>query len=924
MRIIKAIFQNWIGFYTGLGVTSLEIDLSAAKHRMCLILAPNRSGKTTLLEGLTPFSDIYSNVRNGSKFIIDGKDGYRELLITHRNNLWISKVYWLKDKTKCYLVKKCSDGKEEDLNPSGNVRSYEEQLYIQFGLIKDHNKLLFLGPGMKDIISMNPSDRKANISKFTPNIDMYLQLHKMTGKYYSILKNEVHVISSEITRLGGDRTGVLNTKEACEEKHTANTDQLQYLTGVYTKCADIVKMFNLNGSSISSNYENRIKVNNELVNTIRIHNTRYNQLCLQYNITNLEPEIYTEKAKYAYDEYKKLQYHKESFITQHNALISSVNNLDSMLKTKQSLYIQYKNENDPQKFIDEENALTKELELATNSLNDIYELFPELKVIQLFTKEDAEKLLVFIDMLLVQIEHFKSTYGHTAFIDNYMHDAIDVESDEAYLEENKVLEVTLTEKIAQKKALLDRHLDLNSLDGMLRNIPTSCSNTMCPFIRRAQALHVDQIDTGKLIKEIELLTIEQRTASIVVKNWSQGLAHLAEFLKDTRRISNFIESNSTLIAKFPNHATLADLRHVLFDSVMLLPHARKFSEFAYLIERKTAITTKLEEVKSITIKDSTVYYNALNNQEQELQVMQKELASLNASLQQSINENQSIIQDIESKKQIASDLQEICTLRAMLVAMLKSQHNLKYNIHMLKKHYIACSIYEAKLIRLKDKIDGVKVEVSQSNKELQEAAYNLKKYDEFYAKQQVLIRDYELLDVLRRCWSSTTGIPLIFIEGFMNTLLSDANKYLAQIWIDSDIHIDGFGIDERNFFINICQKGIATINDASICSGAERATLCTVLSLALLKQFPKVADSYTITKFDEIDASLDYNTKLVFMSIINDLLDNINCEQAFMTSHSEIFQSDADVILLKSSDEYESRVLNENYNIIYRNETDWN
>ncbi len=198
------------------------------------------------------------------------------------------------------------------------------------------------------------------------------------------------------------------------------------------------------------------------------------------------------------------------------------------------------------------------------------------------------------------------------------------------------------------------------------------------------------------------------------------------------------------------------------------------------------------------------------------------------------------------------------------------------------------------------------------------ADYNMRTFDEYEKKRDILTEEYGVLETLRKVWSPTTGIPLIFIEGFMNNLLSSANKYLADIWPDQDLIIDGFEIDEKQFFINVKQPDSPVHHDASVCSGAERATLTTVLSLALLKQFPKVADMYNITKFDEVDNPLDYTTSKIFVGILNDLLDDIHCEQSFLISHNDTFDNDVDVILLKNSSEYENRILNGSYNVIYR------
>ena len=121
MVIDKVIFRNWIGFWHGMDTDTLEIDFTKRKHRICLIVGTNGSGKTALEEGLTLFPNIYSSVRDSNDFIrIDengNKEGSREIYFHNSKDTFVSKVYWINEKTKCYLFR-TTGGIEEDLNPS--------------------------------------------------------------------------------------------------------------------------------------------------------------------------------------------------------------------------------------------------------------------------------------------------------------------------------------------------------------------------------------------------------------------------------------------------------------------------------------------------------------------------------------------------------------------------------------------------------------------------------------------------------------------------------------------------------------------------------------------------------------------------------------------------------------------------------------
>ena len=58
---------------------------------------------------------------------------------------------------------------------------------------------------------------------------------------------------------------------------------------------------------------------------------------------------------------------------------------------------------------------------------------------------------------------------------------------------------------------------------------------------------------------------------------------------------------------------------------------------------------------------------------------------------------------------------------------------------------------------------------------------------------------------------------------------------------------------------------------------------------------------YNILKLDEIDGGLDTNNRLHFISMLNQVMAIMKCEQCFIVSHNnELSNNNCDVILLKS------------------------
>ena len=922
MVIDKVIFRNWIGFWHGMDTDTLEIDFTKRKHRVCLIVGTNGSGKTALEEGLTLFPNIYSSVRDSNDFIrIDengNKEGSREIYFHNSKDTFVSKVYWINEKTKCYLFR-TTGGIEEDLNPSGNVTSYNEQLELRFGLTKDLDHLLFLGAGLRDIVSMTPSERKNQISKFTPSIEKYLELHKMSGKYYTKLKNDISVVTSELHRLGDDKGKIESLRDALKVKYDKTLESLQFLKHVETTTTQTIGMLTVNGTPIIDLYDSKVKKNNLLCEELTTKNNEFKSLCQKYGLTTgLKDEEYAAALGSTHDDFMKLKFKVDNFQQRQRELVETKTNLQNTLDTKRSIYDRYVKENDPQKFLDEQRGLNDELIKVQSTLDEFKDI-PGLgdRNAILFNKDDATKYLIFVDNLMSKIEMLGQLYSEGKILENWLND--NPESNPEYRLND------LREFISQKSSELeDLKSKLSSCNAdteiadLLKNVPEDCTNEKCPFVKRAKLFIDTNSKKTDIVSKIGKLTEELNAAESERSSIDDIINRTIQFQQEIRQLSNFINGYSDLISKFPDFEIVSNPKEIFRWTAFILPRARKYSEYSYAVERYDEIISRVSEL-SDQIQKTSNYQNEVQSQKSEIERLEKSVQKVQADLQQLYNENQAVSAQESMYQAKLSDLQRILDCRRFLVDGLKRYSEIRQEIKKLRKHYIASRFFTDRLSELREKISRTSVELKQYETELNTAEYNLRRYDEFIIQRDKLTKEYELLDVLRKCWSSTTGVPLIFIKGFMNQLLQDANKYLAEIFADKYFLISGFDIDEKNFYILIDRGEENHISkDASQCSTAERAMLCTVLSLALLKQLPHVEDMFNITKFDEIDGALDYDKRRVFIGILTDLLDDIHGEQAFFISHSDTFQSDVDVILLKGSEDYERRLLNGNYNVIYR------
>jgi ABC-type Mn2+/Zn2+ transport system ATPase subunit len=61
MRFLYAKLVGYIGVYNGLGKSSIEIDFSKAKNKICVVSGPNGTGKSTIVNALNLMPDGNEN-----------------------------------------------------------------------------------------------------------------------------------------------------------------------------------------------------------------------------------------------------------------------------------------------------------------------------------------------------------------------------------------------------------------------------------------------------------------------------------------------------------------------------------------------------------------------------------------------------------------------------------------------------------------------------------------------------------------------------------------------------------------------------------------------------------------------------------------------------------------------------------------------
>ena len=201
-------------------------------------------------------------------------------------------------------------------------------------------------------------------------------------------------------------------------------------------------------------------------------------------------------------------------------------------------------------------------------------------------------------------------------------------------------------------------------------------------------------------------------------------------------------------------------------------------------------------------------------------------------------------------------------------------------------------------IKQTERIEEINKELTPLMHERDRLNHQMRLVDDYNRELYELNNQYNILETIRYYSSPTTGIQLVFMEMYMGKIIQVANDLLSMFF-NGQFRIMPFIINETEFRIPCAGDGIIN-DDISSMSSAQIAMISMILSFSFLYSSNS---RYNILKLDEIDGPLDSNNRIMFVDVLNSVMNMMGTEQCIMISHNtELQVEDADIILLKSSE----------------------
>lgn len=896
MRYKSIELHNYAGIYNGMGLTQIKIDFTKCITNKIIIKGKNGSGKSTLLNAIHPNPDTNDNFipnAEARKIIVLSDNGI-DYIIRYIHPVTNSG----RGTTKGY-VSKCINGQMVELNPNGNISSCKDILYNELNLDANYLSLARLTSENRGLVDSRPAERKKLVNSIIHNLDTYNNIFKTLSKKSSTFKSLINSLTYKIDYIGNEaqlsaKLSNITGRLASLEKDKEAT--IECIAAVKLKISDIVKTLkDANYDDIKreiKNLDSEIKI---LKNSITTQQSKYgigNLNNLKSFIDNLlktviemeskrdalknrVPAILMEKES----EFKELQSKQQKL----NSLQSDYNYLDIKQVTDQ----------------------------ARSIVEDHEKIFAEMRLanVNLITKDEFNSAMEALKYLKTTAFNMISLYDITD-ISYVVMNRIDASNKIASIKELKIK----FEEYKSKYSEIDKEYNIfcskREIAEELSNRPKDCIIDSCPYIE--SAINADRMYPLSKMKELENSLAELSCEISAIDCNITKYELYAEILTNISSIERELNSKWAFIKKLPVRSDFKDVflqRLINMDNFNDIDDLYKFVDCGNMIEeyriakeqlQKYEAEYKLYESKNIIIESILSDVESLNNK---LDTLNNELEISNAS----IVELEDKIIELNTTISKLRTLDSLITDEYIPIQMQKS--DLENTRNSLDNYSVEMDKLQSQLSELSTNLAGINSDIQALSSDKESINHSLIMLADYKVELAKYQDSYTKIEKLKYYSSSSTGIQTIYMQMYMNNVLSTANNLLSLLF-DGEFVLQPFIINEQEFKIPCLGSGLMH-DDISSMSTAQKSMISMILSYSILNQS---VSRYNIISLDEMDGSLDGSNRSFFMTLLDKLMSILRCEQCFIISHnSELISELADVIILKDAP-------NANYggNVIWR------
>lgn len=888
MRLLHLRLKGYLGITNGMLRDEINIDFTRSRHRIILIKGATGSGKTTILDAISPLPDDNSK-------LIPGMPAEKEMIFS--NGMRILIQHPINSNGDRATNKAFIWENDVNLNPNGNITSFKEIVADRLGLDANYDALSKLSTRDRGLADKPPAIRKKYVSSIVDGIEVYNNMHKTLSKNSNVLKSMIRSMAAKIDSIGDEKSLDMNiaalTNLVAEYKDKQEKLLFDQAAAMTTKNAidpdghmQIESTMHIDRMSFAQN-------------TIKVCDAKIDRASERLNVKFATKDTVS------------------SFINEYNKhLINARSSAENIRNIISNLITRAESERDElQNKLDKLNMLVSSndydtlissINRMTNEIKEIEEFFATFHITNTsYTTAEYDVALSILDTIEEKISHIYDVGRDVLISINPTCELTDglIEDSAIRVIEQELADIGRDIKDCERQIIkAEGQKDTYSI---LNQRPSDCSIDSCPFITKALEIGEDpNIKIARLDKQRVELTkayLDKQEALNVMlscnevihllmdlcsfvdskKSILKCIPMLNDVLMDTKMLVREIVNKNSAMAVLPvDRDALEDLgkKTYMFDSYRAL-----VSERDKLITQKSIFDSKAEVINEIN-SDVEKIRSKLRGIENSIEENQSVLRSISADIEDTTKRIE-IATEIENAfidKEAAMKVIEDCTSGMSKIA------------HELKELEKAEEIIQSTTAGLAE----IKAALAPAEDELSKLKFSKQKLVEYNDEMSFYKANYDKTETVKAYTSPTDkGIQLIFMDMYMHNILAMANDLLARLF-GGQFMLQPFIINGDEFRIP-CVGNRMMNDDISSMSTGQICMISMILSFSILYNS---ASNYNILRLDEIDGGLDTENRTQFIQTLNEVMDILGCEQCFLISHNEEIQySSTDMILLRTN-----------------------
>lgn len=876
---------GYAGIYNGMKLMDIKIDFTKCKTNKIIIKGDNGSGKSTLENAINPNPDSNDNfipnceARKNICLCDNGIDYIIRYIHPINNN-------GSRGTTKGY-ISKIINGQTIELNPNGNISSCKDILYDEFNLDSNFISLSKLSSENRGLVDNRPADRKKLVNSIINILEVYNGIYKKLSKKSSTYKQLINSITYKIDNLGNElqlKSQLENIISRINKLENERDMTIEAIATVKIKISEFMNILkNNNYDSIVSELKDVSSHNKVLRNQIlkKLTDLGIKDInSIEEFLKYIEQQISISKSTIANNSFQV-----SNLLSQREIEFNDLKNKQIRLDSLQSDY----------NYLDIKNAMNQSQKIVS----DYEKIFNEmgLKNISLITKTEYDSAMESLKYLkdlssnllsLYNISDLEYVINNIEYISSELTKTDKIKNEIDYLKSEKERLFSSISIYISKQDIIDE----------LNNRPNECKIDTCPYIKSAleASIQYPRKELEKLQKEYDNIENEINKKS----NYLNKLNIFREILISVLSIKRELDSKINFILKLPVKRDFKETffnRILSYDSFDDITKLYGYIDCGNMIEEYKLAKSQLDKYQS-----EYKLYEAKNNIIESILIDIESLTKKVDKMALDIETINNSTSDLEIKLREYEDVKiKISNLLSKINDDLKPSEEREKELLKIKDSLDVNSneieILHDNLNTLNNNLASVNSDIKGLSSEKEKINHSIILLEQYKIELQDYSNKYSKIEKIKYYSSPSTGIQTLFMQLYMNKIISTANSLLSLLF-DGEFILQPFIINENEFRIPCIGSGLLH-DDISSMSTAQKCMISMILSFSILNQS---STRYNIIMLDEIDGGLDTINRGLFIELLDNLMNMLHCEQCFMISHNnELNTSVCDLIILKNS-----------------------